>query len=107
MQVEQMPIDRLLLEIVRSLVDHPDDVTVTPLSQQNGDTFLEVKVNDRDVGQVMGRRASTLHCIYGVVKAATFRRGRSGGSTWMKLVDPKTGEWVETPTDDVSRLGEW
>ena len=45
----------LLLYIARSLVEHPDEVTVTEV--QGTDTLtLELRVNPDDMGKVIGRQ---------------------------------------------------
>ena len=45
----------LLLYIARSLVDHPDQVTVTEV--ENGDELtLELRVAPEDMGKVIGRQ---------------------------------------------------
>ena len=45
----------LLTYIVQSLVDHPDEVSVTE-RKVDGETILEVRVADGDIGKVIGRQ---------------------------------------------------
>ena len=45
----------LLTYIVQSLVDHPDEVSVTE-RKVDGETILEVRVADGDMGKVIGRQ---------------------------------------------------
>ena len=60
----------LLLYIARSLVEHPDDVTVTEV-QGTDDLTLELRVNPDDMGKVIGRQGRIAKAIRTVVKAAT------------------------------------
>ena len=45
----------LLLYIARSLVDNPDEVTVTEREESN-ETVLELRVAEGDMGKVIGRQ---------------------------------------------------
>ena len=45
----------LLLYVPQNLVDHPDEVTVTE-REENGETVLELRVADGDMGKVIGRQ---------------------------------------------------
>ena len=45
----------LLTYIVQSLVDHPDEVSVTE-RKADGETVFEVRVADGDMGKVIGRQ---------------------------------------------------
>ena len=59
----------LLLYIARSLVDHPDQVTVTEV--ENGDELtLELRVAPEDMGKVIGKQGRIAKAIRTVVKAA-------------------------------------
>ena len=59
----------LLLYIARSLVDHPDQVTVTEV--ENGDELtLERRVAPEDMGKVIGKQGRIAKAIRTVVKAA-------------------------------------
>ena len=62
----------LLLYIARSLVDHPDQVTVTEV--ENGDELtLELRVAPDDMGKVIGKQGRIAKAIRSVVKAASSR----------------------------------
>ena len=45
----------LLTYIVQSLVEHPDEVSVTE-RKADGETIFEVRVADGDMGKVIGRQ---------------------------------------------------
>ena len=57
-----------LEHLVLGIVDHPDDVTVTPRSLRRGD-LLEVRVNPEDLGRVIGRSGRTARALRTVVGA--------------------------------------
>lgn len=61
--------------IVKSLVDHPDDVQV---HQDGGDTsiILEVTVNEDDTGRVIGRGGRVINAIRIVVQSLAAKDGK-------------------------------
>ena len=64
----------LLLYIARSLVDHPDQVTVTEV--ENGDELtLELRVAPEDMGKVIGRQGRIAKEIRTVVRSYAQRKG--------------------------------
>ena len=65
----------LLLYIARSLVDHPDQVTVTEV--ENGDELtLELRVAPEDMGKVIGRHGRIAKEIRTLMKAAGNRQNK-------------------------------
>ena len=64
----------LLLYIARSLVQHPDQVTVTEV--ENGDELtLELRVAPEDMGKVIGRQGRIAKEIRTVVRSYAQRTG--------------------------------
>lgn len=64
----------LLLYIARSLVDHPDQVTVNEV--ENGDELtLELRVAPEDMGKVIGRQGRIAKEIRTVVRSYGQRTG--------------------------------
>ena len=59
----------LLLYIARSLVDHPEQVTVTEVGEAE-DLTLELRVAPEDMGKVIGKQGRIAKAIRTVVKAA-------------------------------------
>ena len=65
----------LLLYIARSLVEHPDDVTVT--EKQGADELtLELRVAPDDMGKVIGRQGRIVRQIRVLMKAQAQRQGK-------------------------------
>ena len=66
----------VLTYLAKSLVDNPDDVSVTPV-EDDGETVLELRVHPDDMGKVIGKRGRTAKAIRTMVKAAATREGAS------------------------------
>ena len=57
-----------LEHLVKGIVDHPDDASVTARSTSRGD-LLEIHVHPEDLGRVIGRNGRTATALRTVVKA--------------------------------------
>ena len=60
----------LLTFVARSLVDHPEQVTVTETEGPEA-IILELNVAEEDMGKVIGKQGRIAKAIRAVVKAAT------------------------------------
>ena len=65
----------LLTYIVQSLVDHPDEVSVTE-REAGGETIFEVSVADGDMGKVIGRQGRSGKEVRTLRKAVAQRKGK-------------------------------
>ena len=65
----------LLTYIARSLVDHPDEVSVTERIE-DGETVFEVRVADGDMGKIIGRQGRIVKEIRVLMKAVAQRQGK-------------------------------
>ena len=65
----------LLTYIARSLVDHPDEVSVTERTE-DGETMFEVRVADGDMGKIIGRQGRIVKEIRVLMKAVAQRQGK-------------------------------
>jgi uncharacterized protein len=72
---DQRAIEVLLLFIVRSLVDHPDDVKVQFVSDEDGSAF-EIRANDTDLGLLIGKKGQTARALESIVNSNRRRSGR-------------------------------
>ena len=54
--------EEFLSFIIKSLVDHPDDVQIKRTVDEMG-VLLSVKLNKEDMGQIIGRNGSTVKAI--------------------------------------------
>ena len=67
---------RELLELIaRSLVDHPDDVSVSEFVEGD-ETFFEVRVAPDDLGKVIGRQGRTARALRTLLGAAGMKLRR-------------------------------
>lgn len=67
---------RELLEyLARGLVDHPDEVRVNEVREDDRTVVLELSVADEDYGSVIGRGGRTASALRAVVKAGGHRDG--------------------------------
>lgn len=55
--------------VAKQLVDHPDDVQID-VSEDDREVVLELRVNDDDLGKVIGKRGRTAKALRTLVKAA-------------------------------------
>jgi hypothetical protein len=66
----------LLEYLARGLVEHPDQVRVNEVQEDDGVTVLELSVADEDYGSVIGRGGRTASALRTIVKAAAARDKR-------------------------------
>jgi uncharacterized protein len=66
----------LLEYLARGLVEHPDQVRVNEVREDDGAILLELSVADDDYGNVIGRGGRTAAAIRTVVKTAAARDKR-------------------------------
>jgi len=60
--------------VVKGLVSHPDDVTVTPVARE-GTTIYEVRMHPEDVGKVIGRQGMTINAIRSLMLSGSAKKG--------------------------------
>ncbi len=60
--------------VIKGLVQHPDEVNITPV-EQNGMTIYELRLNPGDVGRVIGREGMTIHAIRSLLTAGSAKKG--------------------------------
>ena len=65
----------LLTYIIQSLVENPDEVTVTERKAE-GETVFEVRVAEGDMGKVIGRQGRIVKEIRVLMKAVAQRKGK-------------------------------
>ena len=70
--------EELVKSIVLSLVDEPDSVSVTTV-EKDGETIVELRVAESDIGKVIGRQGRIAKAIRTVVKAASIKNGKPVG----------------------------
>ena len=66
--------NQLLEDIVKAIVDKPDDVKVT-LVEGDSTEIYELAVGDGDLGKVIGKRGRNVSAIRTLLSAATAKKG--------------------------------
>jgi predicted RNA-binding protein YlqC (UPF0109 family) len=59
---------------VKGLVEHPEEVTVTPV-ERSGQTVYELRMNPSDVGKVIGKQGKTIHTLRALLQAGSAKKG--------------------------------
>ena len=65
----------LIEYLAKKLVDEPDDVHVNVVEGEKS-TILELKVNQADIGKVIGKRGRIAHALRTILFATSMKSGR-------------------------------
>lgn len=60
--------------VVKGLVQNPDDVSITPVERQ-GLTIYELRLNQEDVGRIIGKQGVTINAIRNLLTAGSAKKG--------------------------------
>lgn len=74
--------ERVLQFVAEQLVDHPEEVDVTPVEDDRSLT-LELRVHPDDLGKVIGKRGRTAKALRTLVKAAA----EGDGNVNVEIID--------------------
>lgn len=78
--------DKAFLEfLVKSIVDHPEDVKVERRVDEMG-VLLTLKVNPLDMGQIVGRRGSTAQAIRSLLRIVGVK---NNARVNLKIIEPE------------------
>jgi len=61
--------------VVKGLVEHPEAVTITPV-ERDGMTVYELRMDQQDVGKIIGRHGVTINAIRSLLVAGSAKKGR-------------------------------
>ncbi len=61
--------------VVKGLVEHPQEVTVTPV-ERSGMTIYELRLNAEDIGRVVGRKGTTINAIRTMLLVGSAKKGQ-------------------------------
>ncbi len=85
--------DKEFLEyVVKTLVDHPDDVKIDRRVDEMG-VLLNLKVNPEDMGQIIGRQGSTARAIRTLVRIIGLK---NHARVNLKIEEPEGGKRAPT-----------
>jgi predicted RNA-binding protein YlqC (UPF0109 family) len=60
--------------VVKGLVQKPEEVSVTPV-ERSGMTVYELRMNQADVGRIIGRDGVTINAIRSLLTVGSARKG--------------------------------
>jgi len=80
---ETEPMKDLLIQIVQSLVDNPEQVQVKEVKGSRT-TVLELRVAKEDMGKIIGKKGKTVNAIRLLLSAAS---GKAGKRYVLEIVD--------------------
>ena len=67
----------LVKAIVEPLVDHPDEIDIREVEgESENSTVIELRVNESDLGKVIGKQGRTAKAIRTILNAASVRKGK-------------------------------
>ena len=67
--------EEMLLLVVRSIADHPEDVEVGFISDEEGEAF-QVRAHGEDLGRLIGKNGQTAKALQAIINASGKRNGR-------------------------------
>ena len=68
-------VERVVTYVVKSIVEQPDEVSVTLVEQGPGEVVAEVRTAKSDMGRVIGRRGRVAKAIRAAAGAAADEEG--------------------------------
>ncbi len=91
-----MPDKEFLEYVVKSIVDHPDDVKVERKIDEMG-VLLLLKVHAQDMGQVVGRQGGTAKAIRTLLRIVGIK---SNARVNLKIEEPEGGTRAPRRTEE-------
>lgn len=70
-----LEIYEMLLFMIRSLADRPDDIEIAMVSDEDGPAFL-IQAHPTDVGRLIGRNGQTARALQTIVGASATKPGQ-------------------------------
>ncbi len=74
-----MEITEFVQNIVKHLIDYPEELTITQVEGEKGAVF-EIRVNPDDIGKVIGKSGRTVKALRTLVGALAARSGIRGAT---------------------------
>ena len=66
--------DKLLTDMVKSIVDKPDEVNVV-VNESDNTRIFELSVGEGDIGKVIGKKGKNVNALRTLLSAATAKEG--------------------------------
>lgn len=68
-------VTQLVRTLVEQIVESPEAATVTGTDQENGELFIEIEVDEGDIGKIIGRQGRIIKAIRTLARAAASQDG--------------------------------
>lgn len=68
-------VTQLVRTLVEQIVENPEAATVTGPDQENGELFIEIEVDEGDIGKIIGRQGRIIKAIRTLARAAASQDG--------------------------------
>ena len=74
----------LLIDIIKAMVDKPDEVDIT-LTESENTMIYELRLGDGDVGKVIGKKGRNVGAIRTILTAASAKEG--GKRSMLEIIE--------------------
>lgn len=88
--------NQLLLDIVSKIVDHPEEVSVEEIVDEEGSSTLRLKVHQEDIGRVIGKEGKIITALRTLMRLAAMKQGKR---VRVDLVEPPAPSPQATPQE--------
>lgn len=68
-------VTQLVRTLVEQIVENSEAATVTGTDQENGELFIEIEVDEGDIGKIIGRQGRIIKAIRTLARAAASQDG--------------------------------
>lgn len=68
-------VTQLVRTLVEQIVENPEVAIVTGTDQENGELFIEIEVDEGDIGKIIGRQGRIIKAIRTLARAAASQDG--------------------------------
>lgn len=68
-------VTQLVRTLVEQIVENPEAANVTGTDQENGELFIEIEVDEGDIGKIVGRQGRIIKAIRTLARAAASQDG--------------------------------
>ena len=68
-------VTQLVRTLVEQIVENPEAATVAGTDQENGELFIEIEVDESDIGKIIGRQGRIIKAIRTLARAAASQDG--------------------------------
>jgi predicted RNA-binding protein YlqC (UPF0109 family) len=85
---------KLLKDLTSAIVDHPDQVTVEEVTNEDGLTTLKLRVHYEDMGRVIGKEGKIIQALRTLMRVAAIKKGKR---IRIELIEPEQSPPPEPP----------